>query len=184
MNLWLRILVAIRWSISSFEYISNNDSLVIAPAPTFVFREKLFSLLHTSIKSSYSPLIIIYEQQEINTYILNGKALKLVRHTLLIDSCLHQSYPSARETHLWKCVNYTLYNEQVDSQHDNNDCFIQYHHNQLTLAHIKNGFCLQDNLHMCQSVVLLYPVTFDDVIMLEFFKYRLKSKSSDFIHYN
>ncbi|CAF3874308.1 unnamed protein product [Rotaria sordida] len=181
-NLWIRILVVIRQSISSYEYISSNDSLIIVPAPTFVFREKLVSLLHTSTESSQSPLIIIYEQQEVNAYILNGQALNLVRNTKLIDSCLQQSYPSARETHLWKCVKYKLRNEQTNSIcKNNNNCSIQYHRNQLTIDNIKNGFCLQNNLHICQSIVLLYPTTFNDIVTLEFFKYRLKSKSSHYL---
>ncbi|CAF0826369.1 unnamed protein product [Rotaria sp. Silwood1] len=177
-NLWIRILIVIRQSISSYEYISTNDSLVIVPAPTFVFREKLVRLLHTSTKISRSPLIIIYELQEANAYILNGQALNLVRNTQLIDSCLQQSYPSARETHLWKCVKYKLSNEQIKSICKNNNCFIQYYRNELTIDDIKNGSCLQNNRHICQSIVLLYPTTFNDIVTLEFFKYRLKPKSS------
>jgi hypothetical protein len=148
------------------------------PAPTFVFREKLSLLLHTSINNSQSPLIIIHEQQEANAYILNGQALNLVRNTELIDSCLKKSYPGVREIHLWKCVKSSLHNEQTDTICENKTCFVQYHHHQFTLAHIKNGFCLQDNLDMCQSIALLYPITFNDLITLEFFKYRLKPKSS------
>jgi hypothetical protein len=175
-NLWIRILDVIRQSISRYEYISNNDSLVIVPAPTFVFQEKIFSLLHTSTNNSQLPLIIIHEQQDINAYILNGQALNLVRNTKLIDLCLQQAYPSAREKHLWKCVKSSLQNEHTDRKCKNENCFIQYHHYELTIAHIKNGYCLQNNHHMCQSIAFLYPITFNDLITLEFFKYRLKSK--------
>lgn len=176
-NLWTRILASIRQSINSDGYISANDSLVIVPASTFVFPEKLSSLFRASINNSQSPLIIIYQYQEVSAYILNGQALNLVYNTELIDSCLQQSYPSARETHLWKCVKDTLHQQQTDKICKHKNCFIQYHNSQLTLANIKNGSCIQDNLHICQSIPLLYPLTFSDFITLEFFKYRLKRKS-------
>ncbi len=151
---------------------------MIVPAPTFVFREKIFLLLHTSTNNSQSPLIIIHEQQEANAYILNGHGLKLIRNTELVDSCLRLSYPSARETHLWKCVKSSLETEHKDRICGHKNCFIQYHHYELTLAHIKNGFCLQNNHTMCQSIALLHPITINDFLILEFFKYRLKPKSS------
>lgn len=180
-NLWERILIAIRRSVSSYEYISNNDTLVVVPAATFIFREKLSSLLRTFDNNLQSPLVIIHEQQEENAYIFNGQALDLARNTKLIDSCLQKSYPSARETHLWTCIKKTLINQHMNSKckNDNsesNDCFIHYYRNQLTLAHIKNGFCLTNNFSMCQSIALVYPATLNDMVTLEFFKYRLKPR--------
>jgi hypothetical protein len=151
--------------------------LIIVPASTFVFREKLPSLLRTSNNNSQSPLIIIRQYHEINAYILNGEALNLVHSTQLIDACLQQSYPSAREPHLWKCVNDSLHQQHTDTIYKDKNYFIQYHRDRLTLDHIKNGSCLQTNLHLCQSIAFIYPTTFSDFITLEFFKYRLKRKS-------
>ena len=170
-ELWTRILETIRQSIDADE-IFNNDMLVVIPTPTFVFREKLFSLLNSSHNQSKFPFIIVHEYQEANAYIVNGKALNLIHNTELIDSCLQKSYPSAREKHLWKCVRTSLY----DAQCNDSNCFIQYQHDQLTIAHIKNGFCLQNTLPMCRTMALLHPVTINDLLTLEFFKYRLKSR--------
>jgi hypothetical protein len=172
----------IRHSISPNDDISNNDLLIIVPAPTFVFRDKLFLLLNSSYNQSQSPLIIIHKHEEASAYIFNGKAVNLLRNTELIDLCLQKSYPSAREKHLWKCVQTSLHNEQTDINCNDTNCFIQYQYDQLTLAHIKNGFCLQNTLPMCRTIALLHPITINDLITLEFFKYRLKSKSShDFL---
>ena len=72
----------------------------------------------------------------------------------------------------------TLHQQQhINPICEHNNCFIQYHQDELTLAHIKNGTCLENNNHICQSIALLYPITFSDFITLEFFKYRLKRKS-------
>ncbi len=176
-DLWTCILAVIRDIINSYEYISNNDLLIIVPAATFVFPEKLSLLVNTS----QSPLIIIHKQNEANAYILNGLALNLVRNTQLIDSCLQQLHPAARDKQLWECVKSTLHREHSNAICQNADCFIQYHENQVTLAHIKNGFCFQDNLHLCQSIALFYPTTDDDFVTLEFFKYRLKPKPSNYV---
>ncbi|CAF2059422.1 unnamed protein product [Rotaria magnacalcarata] len=175
-DLWKHILASIRQSVRFYELISTKDSMVIVPPSTFVFREKLVSLFETSTKNAESPFIIIYEQTDAHAYILNGPALHHIRNTKLIDSCLQQSYPGARETYLWKCVKTKLRDQQKDSICENNQCFIQYHRNPLTITDIKNGFCLQSNFRECQSITLLYPVTFSDMIMLDFFKYRLKPK--------
>ncbi|UJR27468.1 hypothetical protein I4U23_008755 [Adineta vaga] len=177
-NLWTRILVAIRNSIGSYEYISNNDQLLIVPAPTFVFREKLSLLFNTSSYNPQLPYIVVHEQQEANAYILNGQALNLVRNTELMEKCLQHLHPTARERHLWKCVQDALHEQYLDSQCKEKDCFIQYHEDHVTLAHIKNGYCFGEYLHTCRSIALLYPTTLGDFITLEFFRYRLKAKSS------
>jgi hypothetical protein len=95
-----------------------------------------------------------------------------------MDLCLQQAYPSAREIILWKCIKSSLENKPRDTRCENKNCFIQYHHYQVTLSQIKNGFCLENNHHICQSTAFLYPLTLNDLITLEFFKYRLKTKSA------
>ncbi|CAF1369040.1 unnamed protein product [Adineta steineri] len=177
-NLWKRILIVMRDSISSNEYISNNDLLIIVPAPTFVFHEKLPLLLSSYSNDSQLPLIIVHEQHESSAYILNGQALDLIRNTQLMDSCLRHLHPAAREKHLWKCVRDAFHERYTRTKCENDQCFIQYHEDQVTLAHIKNGYCYEQYLHKCRSLALFYPTTVGDFITLEFFKYRLKPKPS------
>lgn len=133
------------------------------------------------MNTTQSPLIIIHKQPEANAYILNGQAINLVRNTQLIDSCLQQLHPAARDSLLWECVNSTLSREYSNTICENENCFVQYHQDQVTLAHIKTGFCFQENRHMCRSMVLFYPTTVSDFITLEFFKYRLKPKPSNYV---
>ncbi|CAF0970861.1 unnamed protein product [Adineta ricciae] len=177
-NLWTRVLIAIRNSVSSYDFISNNDILLIVPAPTFVFREKLSILLNSSSYDAQYPFIVVHEQHEGNAYVLNGQALNLVRHTELMDQCLRHLHPTARERHLWKCVQDALHEKYLNNQCKNDQCYVQYHEYHITLAHIKNGYCYGDYLHTCRSIALLYPTSLGDFITLEFFRYRLKAKSS------
>lgn len=176
-NLWTRILGAIRQMIGVFDSIYENDLLVIVPAPTFIFREKLSPLLHSFNPNVHSPMFVIYEQQDANAYIANGNALNLLKHSDLIDSCLQKSYPSARENYLWKCVHDSLNNEGTYKPCENKECFVRYQRDQLTLAHIKNGFCLEKDLSICRTIALLHPVNANDLLNLEFFTYRLKPNS-------
>lgn len=165
--------------IGVFDSIYENDLLVIVPAPTFVFREKLSPLLQALNHDAHSPMFVIYEQQDANAYIANGLALDRLRHSDLIDSCLRKSYPSARENYLWKCVRTSLDNEQVYKQCDGKECFVRYQRDQLTLSHIKNGFCLEKDLPICRTIALLHPVSVNDLLNLEFFTYRIKPNSGD-----
>ena len=173
--LWTRILDALRQLIGTFDSIHDTDVLVIVPAPSFVFREKLSPLLDSFVNHSHSPLVIISEQQDANAYIANGIALDLLRNSDLMDSCLQQTYPSARENYLWKCIGTALNNEQFPGKCDYHDCFVRYQRDQLTLAHIKNGFCLEKTLSICRTIALLYPVSLNDILNLEFFTYKIES---------
>ena len=175
--LWYRILQTLRQTIQPYDWISDNDTLLIVPATTYVFLKKLQTLLEHFAKDSRVPSILIHEQENINGYVLNGAALARVRNTELIESCLEKSYSSARETHLWTCVKYQLRRELFDVSCHDNRCFIHNYRPTMTLAHIKNGSCLQNqHRRQCQSVALLHPATLSDLITLEFFKYRLKPK--------
>lgn len=168
-HLWERIIDAMRQLIQYSDEISIDDALIIVPAPTFVFPKKVFSQFQSNAQF---PLIIIHEQQEASAYLMNSYALDSILNTNLIDSCLQQSYPSAREKHLWKCIDLSL-RKQYRCQRET--CFIRYQHYYLTLEHIKNGFCLQNaSSSQCQSIPLLYPITLNDLITLEFFYNRVK----------
>lgn len=175
--LWNRILQSIRQMISSYQRISDNDSLLIVPAPTHVFLKRLTALSQQLIKDFQTPSIIIHEQQEMNAYLLNGAALERVRNSELIDTCLEKSYKTAQETHLWTCVKYHLRREYHDASCADNQCFVHFDRPTVTLGHIKNGSCSEGQLQQCQSVALLHPTTLSDLITLEFFKYRLKPRS-------
>jgi hypothetical protein len=170
-------MTAIRESISAYEIITNNDTLIIVPACTYVFPNRLSSLFNISMESSSMPTFIVNEQDVMNAYILNGLALNRVRHTKLIDSCLQRSYISARESHFWICIKYNLRREHANLPCENNQCFVYHNRYAVTLAHIKNGSCLNDKHRHCHSMALLYPTTLSDMITLEFFKYQLKSQT-------
>lgn len=135
-------------------------------------------LLNGSSYDAQYPFIVVHEQHEGNAYVLNGQALSLVRHTELMDQCLRHLHPTARERHLWKCVQDALHEKYRDNPCKNDQCYIQYHEDHVTLAHIKNGYCYGEYLHTCRSIALLYPTSLGDFITLEFFRYRLKAKSS------
>lgn len=169
---------AIRQSISAFESISDNDTLLIVPVVSYVSRQNLPSLLNGSSDQSRAPLIVIHEQNDMNAYIFNGLALDRARNTDLIDSCIQRSYISAREKHLWTCVKYKLRREYPDVSCIADSCFVRYYRPRFTLGHIKNGSCLHDPQRQCRSIALLYPATLSDLITLEYFKYRLKPKPS------
>lgn len=175
--LWHRILQSVRQTIQSYEWISNNDTLIVVPASSYVFLNKIQKLLKHFSKDFQVPSILVHEQDEINGYLLNGPALTRVRNTDLIDTCLEKSYKSARETHLWTCVKYQLRRDHFDVSCNENRCFVYSYRPAITLAHIKNGSCLKTNFRrQCQSVAILHPVTLSDLVTLEFFKYRLKPK--------
>jgi hypothetical protein len=165
---------AMRESISSFDSITNNDTLLIVTAASYVFRQKLSTLLDGSSDHPRSPLIVIHEQNEMNAYLFNGAALDRARNTDLIDSCIQRSYISARERHLWTCIKYNLRREYPDVPCIDNSCFVRNYRPRFTLGHIKNGSCLHDPQRQCRSIALLYPATLSDMITLEYFKYRLK----------
>ena len=176
--LWTRILTALRQSVASYESIASDDLLVIVPAATYVFREKLSTLVRSSATANRHPFFLIHTQDEGNAYILNGLALDRLRNTKLVDVCLQRSYISARETHLWTCIKYSLRREHPDVPCEDSSCFVRYHQPELTLAQIKAGFCLGENLSACRAMALLYPTTMDDLVTLEFFKYRLRPDRS------
>lgn len=178
-NLWTRVLATVRDSIGAHEYISNNDLLLIVPAQTFVFHEKLPTLLNASADSLRVPLIIVHEQHEGNAYLLNGRALDLIRNTELMETCVKHLHPTARERHLWACVKNALSRQHPQTNCDDGDCFIRYHENHITLSHIKNGYCFGEYLPTCRPIALLYPTSLGDFVTLEFFRYRLKARSAD-----
>lgn len=175
-GLWNRILDFIRQSISSYSWISNSDTLLILPGASYVFPKKISLIWNELGVDENEPAIVIQENEGLHAYIFNGLALRELHQNNLLEICLEKTENSVLERDLWRCIKNSLkrkfdYVKCVDDR-----CFVYFEYPSLTISHIKNGTCLKDRFRECQSVAILYPITFEELITLEFFKYRIRSK--------
>ena len=168
----------IRESIHNYLWISSNDTLLIVPAASFVFARKIPNLWKQYTANPLLPAIIVHQQGDRQAFIMNAAALERIHRTQLMEICLAKAYSSSIDSHLWTCVKYYFRRDLSEVPCENDQCFVYHDQSQLTIDHIKNGSCLRENLNQCQSITLLYPITFEEMITLEFFKYRLRPKDS------